>query len=237
MKSSNYVGAMFLIPMALLHATETAYWDVGNNTVTYVTKVSGLTDGASQTVYLSKFNSANAIAAGEAAGKTYTLTSIVLSIDGAISGTLSFQNNTAGSLSVGEAYVTTDLSHKGFVLTSGGTVLKESITYTDPHAPFSVAANSTVNHSFTDETGTKVYTPTISSALEAYTGSGTFASTVYQKFYVSASADAGILMGLVGTVGAADVSITYNYVPEPSTLVLLGLGCAAVASRRRRHIA
>ena len=225
----------FLMPVALLHATDTGNWDIGNNTVTYTTSVSGLTDGTAQTVYLSQFNSDNAVAAGEASGSTYTLTSIVLSINGAISGTWRYQNITAGSLNVGAAYVTTDVLHQGFVLTSGANTLAESIGYSDPAAPFSVAANSTVDHTFSAITGTKAQTATISSALEAYTGSGTFASSVYQKFGISSSTDSGILVGLVGTAGSADVSITYNYsqVPEPSTLVLLGLGCAAIASRRR----
>ena len=235
MKRIICTAALFLIPMSLLHATETANWDIGNNTVTYSTSVSGLTDGNAQTVYLSQFNAANAIAAGESSGSTYTLTSIVLSINGALSGTLEFNNIRAGSLNVSSARVTTDQDHLGFVLTSGANQIAESITYSDVNAPFSVAGHSTVDHNFTDITGTRAQTANISSALAAYTGSGTFASTVYQKFGISSSTDSGIFPGLVDSIGSANVSITYHYseVPEPSSLALLGLGCAALISRRR----
>ena len=224
--------AMFLIPMALLHATETANWDIGNNTVTYSTSVSGLTYNNAQTVYLSQFNTANAIAAGEASGSTYTLTSIVLSINGAISGTLKFVNTTDGSLNVAQASV---IASPGFVLTSGANQISEAITYIDTAAPFSVAGNSTVRHSFSSVTGTQVQSANISSALAAYVGSGTFASTVSQAFGISAQSDEDIASSLSGSMGSANVSITYHYseVPEPSSLALLGLGCAAIASRRR----
>ena len=221
-----------LLPTVMLNATETASGDIANNTVTYATSVSDLTSGNAQTVYLSQFDSAKAVAAGESASGTYTLTSIVLSIDGAISGTFKFQNQTADSLNVQSAELT---SNKGFVFTSGGNSVTETIDYSDPGAPFSVAGNTTVNHLFSSITGAKAQTANISSALDSYVGSGTFSATVSQKFGINPTMDEAIAASLIGSLGSAAVSVTYYYseVPEPTSLALLGLGSTVLLLRRR----
>ena len=215
-----------LLPTVMLNATETASWDIANNTVTYATSVSDLTSGNAQTVYLSQFDSAKAVAAGESAS------SIVLSIDGAISGTFKFQNQTADSLNVQSAELT---SNKGFVFTSGGNSVTETIDYSDPGAPFSVAGNTTVNHLFSSITGAKAQSANISSALDSYVGSGTFSATVSQKFGINPTMDEASAASLIGSLGSAAVSVTYYYseVPEPTSLALLGLGSTVLLLRRR----
>ena len=53
---------------------------------------------------------------------------------------------------------------------------------------------------------------------------------------VSTSGGSGIANSPTGTLGGGDVTVTYEYdaIPEPASLILVGLGSIAILGRRRR---
>ncbi len=219
----------------LMQAAETAIWNTANNTVTYANSVSGVTS-AGATLDFSKFNSASAAAAEGQAG-AYTLTRVVLSIDGSISATFRFMNSAEDDRNVASAYL---INNPGFSLTAGGNSATEAYIYSDPATPFVVAGGETVNHSF-NSSGTGLAQTDIVTGLAAYTGDDKLSSAVSLGFQIGGSFGEDVFTALKNSLGSADVSVTYYYdftpVPEPTCLALVGLGCAALLARRRRAAA
>lgn len=219
-----------IAPLSLLHAAETAVWDTSNNSVTYSRSVDGIAlGGAATQVALSQFNAASV--ANEEGGNAnqYTLSRVVLAIDGAVYGTVYFHNTGATTLtpsfrvSDGASSLTFG-SHVTATETYGQAVPLGSIT---PGGEITSGVNMT---------GTGgVSTPSITTDLASFIGTGsiqTFITFLGDGYFASAGTSSETL---ISVLGSANVSATYYYseVPEPTTLTMLGVGCVAILSRRR----
>lgn len=233
--SMNRIIRILLVaafPMPLLHAAESVLWNTANNSVTYSTSINNLTLGSTATlVSLSQFNS-QAVAAqeGGSAGQ-YTLSSAVLTLDGSVYGTIVFHNN--GPISVSPTY---DFSGYSKLTYGAYSTPKEyydgnavALGTVDPGAEVSVPVSSSGDGA--------VSTANITSALASFIGSSTIETSLY--FPVTGLFDSGgtVFTTTLALRGSADVSVTYSYaydpIPEPTSLALLGFGCAALLTRRR----
>ena len=85
---ARYLFSLLALPFAL-GAAESVNWDTANNTVTCSDTVAALNAGdTAAQLSFSQFDAAEA-AAQEGQAGTYTLTRVVLSVDGSISGVFS----------------------------------------------------------------------------------------------------------------------------------------------------
>lgn len=212
-----------------------AQWTSGS--VTYSGTASGVdAGGESAALAFNKFNSEGAATQLGQAG-TYTLTSVVLSIDGSIAGTFSYQNTQANA---GKVYASgLNNSTTRFVLSANSKSASEYYSYTvvaDGDTPISVAGNTTVTRNLPNTTAPGVAATTINSDLATFIGYDTYSGSAYLRASQSTDSDAGI-SSMVTASGSANFSVTYyfNYtpVPEPNTLALLGFGGIAMLIRRR----
>lgn len=217
-----------IAPLSFLHAAESAVWDTANNTVTYSTSVSGIAlGGGAVQADLSKFNSV-AVAAEEGGDAAqYTLSRVILSIDGTIYGNIYFHNT-------GVAPVTPSFQLAGGQSSLAfGSHVTGTETFGEAVPIGSVVSGAEINQSINMQGSGAVSTPSITSDLASFTGTGTMATfvTINGNGYFSSAGTS--FQNTVSVLGSANVSVTYEYVPEPSTLTLLGVGCVALLTRRR----
>lgn len=225
------------IAAGLAHAAETAIWDTANNTVTYSDNVAGvLANGAAKTVNLSQFDASD-VAAAEGQSGTYTLTRVVLTVDGSLSGSFNFVNTSGGALNLYSASLAAGSRMK---FTVGSQSASEYFSYTIPDIdidnPYAIAGNTTYAPDFATS-GPGAATRSITTDLASYIGSGQLATLINLTVLTSTVKDTGI-SDSVSASGAGTVSLQYFYdytpVPEPTTLALLSFGCAALLVRRRK---
>ncbi len=230
MKKTIRFLLLAVLPLSFSHATETAVWDTFNNTVTYSDSAAGIISyGDIMSLSLSKFNSDNAISAGAASGITYTLSKVILSIDGQIAGEFSYFNSQTSSRDVSSSALR---SMTAFTLTANAIDAREYFAYTVPNMPITVDAGATVTRVFASEGSGGTTTITDALRLSDFTGNGTFVSSVSLQAEDTTTKQSGIFSGLTAS-GNASISVTYQYVPEPTSLALLGMGFAAILTRRR----
>jgi len=226
MKTRSCIFLPLLVALPLF-STESVNWDTVNNTVTYSTTISSVTAGTTEGFSLSQFSSSAAATAEGVAG-TYTLIQVVISINGIISGTFSYENKNDFSATVTQS----QLMNTGFTATMNGVSANDSYSYQVPGTPFSIAANTTEYRNYSNLPGTQG-SATITTDLAAFTGDGTIAGTVKLKASQYTETDAAVYSGVTAS-GNATVSIMYYYtVPEPNTLALAAIGCTALLLRRR----
>lgn len=231
MKMTIRTFLVLLLPLSFAHAADTGIWDTSNNSVTYSVSLSNFEVGSLDPfqVNLSQFNAAAAATREGGSAGDYTLTSAVLSLNGAVFGSVIFENN--GPTTVSPVYDFSGSSR----LTYGGYSTGREYYDGNSVAMGSVAPGGQASADVSSTGTGAVSTPSITSALAGFLGDGTIATSVY--FPVSGNFYSGgtDFTATIALLGSADVSVTYGYtqVPEPSTLALLGFGCVTVLMRRR----
>lgn len=228
-----FVFFAFSVSLSATFAAETIDWSTSGQ-VTYSTSVTSIPLGeeaASTQINLSQFNSAAVAQAKGGNANEYTLSKVVLSINGSIYGSVEYVNNSSvDNTPKFKIHGTSALTFDN-VSTSDESYSK-IITYP------TIAAGERYTKQISESGSGTVSTPEITSDLQRFIGNGTIAT--YADFPVDGyfSVYGTDYTSKVAVMGAADVSVTYYYaynpVPEPSTLALLGFGCAAVLARRRR---
>lgn len=236
MKQSIRIPMMVLVTLSFARAADTGVWDVENNMVTYAASVDNVLLGAGGTanVNLSQFNNAWAAAQAGGLASEYTLLYAVLTLDGSIHGTINFYNNSAST-----AYPQ--------LIVTGGSGLSYGDDQTSAEQYPLVTAlgavapgNSLVNHAVTlAGTSGSVSSPNITEDLVRFLGDGTIATVADFTQVMPQLTIGNDQTGSLNLVGFASVSISYYYdytmVPEPSSFVLITLGCAVLMGRRRLH--
>lgn len=222
---------------AVVKASPTVTWNETDWTSSSVTYSGSIGDaiawGQTASLTFDKFNSEAAATALGQAG-TYTLTKVVLSINGTIAGTFTYQNTESTAHTVYASGLNSEYTK--FTLSANSASVSESYNYTVPGTPFSVAANSTEQRNY--ETSASGATLNITDALTLanFVGYDTYNGTVGLTAATSGATESGISTLLTAS-GDATFSVTYYFdytpVPEPNTVVLLGLGCIALLIRRR----
>jgi len=220
-----------VIGIFALHGNAAESWNIGNNSVTYSVSLTGIDIAESETsVSLSKLNlSEVAVRENVGTAANYALSSVVLSMNGVIVGAIYYQNNS--SVTRSPTFVVTGSS--GFSFGSDATA-SESYSLT---TPLSVPKDGVYSDSSVSIAGSvEPKTVTITEGLDRFLGDGTETIMTMATFDLSANwLNTGANTVSWNTLtGSADISITYNYVPEPSSVALLTLGCAVLALRRKR---
>jgi len=219
-------------PLSFLHAAESVVWNTANNTVTYTIRVDPAELGPefmkSTSVFLSKFNATTAATMDGGNASDYTLAKVVLGLDSTVYGTITFKNN-------GAATVSPTYYYSGYSRLKYGSNTTANETYDDPMALGSVANGATVSANINNSGSGAVLSPDITTDLSAFVGTDTIATTLYMPVSGTFYSGGVDFTTTVAVQGMADVSVTYYYnqVPEPNSLALLGLGCAALLARRR----
>jgi len=219
-----------MIPLSFVRATETATWDTANNAVTYAVSVDHISLGTDPVyVALSQFNAAAAATQEGGSAGDFTLTRVILSLDGSVYGSILFQNN--GPVAVSPTYDFSGYSR----LTYGGYSTGREYYDGNIVSLGTVASGSQVSSPVSSSGDGAVSTPDITTALSSFIGGNTITTSVFFPvggLFGSAGTDFTTTLALQGL---ANVSVTYYYdqVPEPSALALVSFGCAAILTRRR----
>ena len=228
-------AAGFIIGIFALHGNAAESWNIENNSVTYSVFVENieLGFGKNEIVKLSQL-SLSEVASWERVGTSanYGLSSVVLSMNGLVYGTIYYKNNSSSATQ--PYFVTTGNSRLTY-----GSVSTPDESYADAVPIGTVAAFG----SYTDNDVSIVGSATpktveITTDLNRFLGTGTIDTTAAfpaDGYFSTGGSDWNANVALRGS---ADITITYNYtwdgVPEPSSMALVTLGCAVLALRRKR---
>jgi hypothetical protein len=230
-------GSALVVGTLTMYVSAGTSWDINNNNVTYSVFQDNFELGQddngvniTKTVSLSQLDLSE-VASREGIGTAanYMLSSVVLSMNGTVYGTIKVINT--GASSVSPRYVINGQS----TLTYGsattpdegysGTVVFPAIS---PGGEYIKEVN--VVGSVTPET------VTITEDLARFLGTGTLETIGAFPVYGYFTTGGTMVLADIALQGKADISVTYNYsqVPEPTSFALLIVGCAVLALRRKR---
>lgn len=225
-------GIGLMIGMFVLHVSAAQSYQTAGNYVTESVFQDNFSLGQSENVYLSQLD-LNEVASREGVGTAanYVLSSVVLSMNGVVYGSIYFKNNSVSPVSpsfrvLGESRLTF-----GTAVTPD-----ESYSKTTPIGTIAPGGEYTEQINIMGSATPKEVT--ITDDLQRFLGAGTIetiASFPVDGWFSSGGTD---WTSTVALQGKADIAITYNYeyVPEPSSVALITLGCVVLALRRKRII-
>lgn len=186
-------------------------------------------------------------------GGTYTLTSITITTDVTKTGGSLYVDNDSGDPASGNLTqnitITLDSVDVALLASTGGligvnviatsTYMATTAADNGDGAGFQAEASAPLNDydgaTFVTDTGTQ--TKNVKSTVWSdYIGATGTTYTIHalgsQGF--TAAAFGGAFMQIAPATGAVDVTVTYNYIPEPAAALLGGLGLLTILRRRRR---
>lgn len=169
------------------------------------------------------------------------VTSIVITVNGALTGTVNLTNTSTASGSSGSISVSSQFTVGGLADFPLG-YSSPLFTATSPSQNFTVGAGPGPGNTFTyTVNGSGTATVTNPATFAPYLGSGLFLLPVSTKTFLGLQASGGNVQAAQATQAAAGATITYfttnnDQVPEPATFALLGSGLLAlgITSRKRK---
>ena len=221
-----------VIGIFALHVSAATSWDEGNNKVTYSVLQENIPLGSTQTkVYLSQLNlSEVATREGVGTAADYALSSVVLSMNGIVVGSIYYLNKSTETVS--PTFLVSGTSSLSY-----GSDATESENYSSSTPMGVIAPNGEYDDPNVSIAGSVApKTVTITEDLGRFLGYETIETIV--SFPVIGTFESGgtRFLAEISLLGSADISVTYNYgyVPEPSSAALIMLGGAVLALRRKR---
>lgn len=232
-------GAWLVIGLFALNVSAAASYETAYNRVTesvfqdhFALGQDENGDNLTKSVFLSQLD-LNEVARREGVGTAanYVLSSVVLSMNGVVYGSIYFKNNSASP-------VTPSFKVAGqSMLTFGSDVTPyESYSRTTPIG--TIAAGGEYNDAAVNIVGSATpKTMTITEGLDRFLGTGTIETIGAFPVDGYFSSGGTAFDSTVALQGKADIAVTYNYdyitVPEPTSMVLVMLGGAVLALHRK----
>jgi len=237
-KRLRWYVTLMIVTFAI-HVPAAESWDIGNNSVTYSVFQDDFALGQddngnnlTKSVSLSKLD-LGAVASHEGGtAANYMLSSVVLSMNGTVYGTIKVTNTGASSVSprysiIGQSTLTYGSNSTSDENYSGTVTFGAIVPGGDYTKTVNVLGSSTPQTvTITEDLSRFLYTGVGSATLETI---GSF--PVYGYF----STGGTMITADIALQGKADIAVTYNYVqvPELTSFTLLTLGCVILALRRK----